>query len=133
MLYANQMVDLGHLSYVQSIWEYPPGRNGIIGGLCGLVFIIILIILCVQLKRRQRGPQTSRNGSSAQEQLDLVAQVKRWSRISPKRFSSFIPTGTMQSSSYSATSSDTHVTPFRGQSGLLRQHYPTYRDETEFF
>ena len=136
MLYASQVVEVGYLSYVQNLWEYPPGRYAIIGGLCGLVVLVLLLILCVYLKRRQQQTNRtipSREDRSAQEQLDLVRRVRRWSRNSPKRFSSFIPTGPRQTTNYSGSISDANMTPLRGQAGLLRPHYPTYYNEPEFY
>ena len=139
MFFASQNASIGYLNYIQTIWEYPPGRYGIIGGICGLVLIVVICIVCIciykqnhqqtqlegprpyyvtVLRRPPRGP-----GGPGQQ---LVAKMRRWSRRSPRPFSSFIPTGWRHTPNYTGAMSDANITPYRGRDGMYRENYPSY-------
>ena len=98
VIYAGFEYDIGVLIYVQNLWEYSPGRYSIIGGICLLLVLVGLVTLFIFCKQRQHVPRRRRARSSDKSQLDLVRRVKRWSRISPRPWSTFIPSGPRQAS-----------------------------------
>ena len=119
VLYANQEDHIGLLIYVQNLWEYPPGRYSIIGGICLLLVLVGLVTLFIFCKRRRHVPKRRRALSSAQSQLDLVRRVKRWSRISPRPWSTFIPSGPRQASNFMGTMSDVSTNVYHSRTSPL--------------
>ena len=127
MFFASHNASIGYLNYVQTIWEYPPGRYGIIGGICGLVLIIVICIVCVCIYKRNHR-QTQWEGPRPHDETvlrrpphgpgrpdqQLVAKIRRWSRKSPRPSSTFIPTGWRHATDYTSAMSD-DTTPYSGR------------------
>ena len=110
--FASQQRLAGHLEYIQTIWEYLPGRYGIIGGICGLVLLIVIIIPLIVLKHMKR--RNHAGNSPGWNSENLVSRVKRWSRKTAARTSTFIPSGPRtHTDKYNPTVPDIRAVPSR--------------------
>ena len=97
---ANMVFRVGLMEYRQTFFEYPPGRYGIIGGVCALILLIILIILLFLYRKYSRRPFDRGYHAPSNNRLSHVGSDYSGER----QFPNYVPRAVRQtSSSYSGS------------------------------